>query len=376
MRFPGVGVVPIRWYWTDKPLLGLETIYDSHNHSREEGWDDEDTGEPGEVWGSPRVYDKGEPPGNQCCTGPRGSDAAWVGENDASDPLYLVPLCIHLLGFGGFAFGGSVLPLLLGSGGYEFSGQGQSISTGSGGIEWAGSGRLTSVGSGGMEWAGNGYSVAVSGGGLEWAGKGEQSLLGSGGVEWAGDGRRSEAGSGGCEWSGNGHAIARGAGGLEWAGTGREAELGSDGVEWDGSGSVLHRGSGGCEWAGAGVLSLLGNGGVEWAGTGTEVEGVTTFDCSAQVAAGSTQGTATLISHDTISATSTGANQGLILPAGCYHVTVFNANSLGGNTINVYPPSGAKINPGVTNAASPLAPQACVQYVEITATLWRSISLT
>lgn len=88
MRFPGVGIVPIQWYWTDKPVLDKVHVYGSHNHTREEGWDDYDTGEPGEVWGAPRYYVKGEPPLVAEDGEPHGSDAAWLGQTDSSSPMF------------------------------------------------------------------------------------------------------------------------------------------------------------------------------------------------------------------------------------------------------------------------------------------------
>jgi hypothetical protein len=90
MRFPGVGLVPIRWYWTDCPCLPVETVYNSHNHSRDKGWDDYDTGAPGEVWSAARTYDRGIPPPGFGCGQPQGSQAAWLGQSDENSPLYPV----------------------------------------------------------------------------------------------------------------------------------------------------------------------------------------------------------------------------------------------------------------------------------------------
>lgn len=88
MRFPGVGLVRVRWFWTDLPPLDETHVYGSHNHSREEGWEDWDTGEPGEVWGAVRNYHKGFAPPTGCDGEPQGDSAAWVGESDESSPLF------------------------------------------------------------------------------------------------------------------------------------------------------------------------------------------------------------------------------------------------------------------------------------------------
>lgn len=91
MRFPGVGLVPVRWYFTDRPCLPYTHVYGSHNHSREEGWEDDDTGDPGEVWGAKRRYHKGFPPPGIICDDPLGSELAWLGETDELSPLYQTP---------------------------------------------------------------------------------------------------------------------------------------------------------------------------------------------------------------------------------------------------------------------------------------------
>ena len=92
MFFPGFGKHWIRWYWTDQPPLDKNHVYGSHNHIREQGDDDADTGEPGEVWGSPRKWYSGSPPVQCFCDGPMGTDEAWVGETDSGSPLF--PSCI------------------------------------------------------------------------------------------------------------------------------------------------------------------------------------------------------------------------------------------------------------------------------------------
>lgn len=112
----------------------------------------------------------------------------------------------------------------------------------------------------------------------------------------------------------------------------------------------------------------------QWSAGILSVDNVTNFNCGTIVAAGTTQGTATAIANDTVSATSTGANQGIILPAGCYRVVVHNANAGGGNGIIVYPPSGAKIGSNSTNQGVMVAAQGAAEFVEITSTQWRQVN--
>lgn len=88
-RIPGVGIVPGRWFWTDELPIDKEHVYGSHNHIREVGDDDADSGEPGEVWGAPRHWYNGAPPVECVCDGPKGSDETWLGNTDSNDPLYL-----------------------------------------------------------------------------------------------------------------------------------------------------------------------------------------------------------------------------------------------------------------------------------------------
>lgn len=88
MRFPTVGVVPIMWYWTDFPPLNETHVYGSHNHSREQGWDDADTGEMGEVWGAPRIWRDGSKPDGVLCHPALGSPVGWGGYPEHPPVLY------------------------------------------------------------------------------------------------------------------------------------------------------------------------------------------------------------------------------------------------------------------------------------------------
>jgi len=88
-RIPGIGVIPGRWFWTDALPVDKEHVYGSHNHIREDGDDDADTGEPGEVWGAPRHWYSGAPPIAGDCGPPIGEDRVWTGEE--AGPFDTVP---------------------------------------------------------------------------------------------------------------------------------------------------------------------------------------------------------------------------------------------------------------------------------------------
>ncbi len=89
MRFPGVGLIPVRWFFTDKPPLPFATVYSSNNWSKQTIADlDADTGEPGEIWTAPRPWRDGRAPDLGTCTGPQGTPAAWLGLTDSTSPLF------------------------------------------------------------------------------------------------------------------------------------------------------------------------------------------------------------------------------------------------------------------------------------------------
>jgi hypothetical protein len=69
--------------------LPFTHVYGSHNHSREQGWDDVDTGDPGEVWGSDRPYYKGAAPILCGEPGIKGDANAWLGLTDRNSPRYI-----------------------------------------------------------------------------------------------------------------------------------------------------------------------------------------------------------------------------------------------------------------------------------------------
>lgn len=89
MRFPGVGVIGVRWYFTDKPYLDKPHVYGPWRWFRENDLDSEiDDGQPGELRTYPWQFANGNAPRGLTCTGPRGTDAQWVGEQ--VEPLYPV----------------------------------------------------------------------------------------------------------------------------------------------------------------------------------------------------------------------------------------------------------------------------------------------
>lgn len=102
--------------------------------------------------------------------------------------------------------------------------------------------------------------------------------------------------------------------------------------------------------------------------------GVTQTSNQAIVAAGTTQGTATAITANTAIVTTTGAGQGVVLPATAgARVAVMNNDST--NSISVYPQSGAKISGNVTNAAITVSIGHGVLLVWFSSTQWLQVAL-
>lgn len=84
-------------------------------------------------------------------------------------------------------------------------------------------------------------------------------------------------------------------------------------------------------------------------------------------AAGTTQGTATALGAAFTIITTAGASSGVILPQGQPGDRLMIYNS-GANAVLVYPPTGAKINSGATNAGAALATQTVCEYVQLSTT--------
>lgn len=89
MLFPGVGPVPVRWYWTEKDFLKFPTVYNSLNEIKTDSSDwDADDGLAGEMWTAPRRWRNGSSPLMVNGPSPRGSRDAWLGLSDSSSPLF------------------------------------------------------------------------------------------------------------------------------------------------------------------------------------------------------------------------------------------------------------------------------------------------
>ena len=293
MNFPGVGLIPIRWYFVDDaPFLSVPTVFNSRNwlsdHNQEYP--------AGEVLGASRPYANGKGP-NLNCNGSAGSDAAWEGESVAT--LYLV---------NGF--------------------NGQQPAT------WIRQRTWRAV----ARWPGHYASTWTRPRSwrarLQWAGMYH--------VWWT----RPRS------WRAAVKTLDR------FASTWRRPRSWSAAEK-----TTAHFAS---TWTRP----------RSWTAVEQTVDNVISFLCQNLTAAGTTQGTAAAIASDTVNATSSSPNQGVILPSGCYRVIVTNGNSPGGNSINVYPPSGAKISALSTNQASPLAQGSTVMFLEVTSTQWRVVALS
>lgn len=103
----------------------------------------------------------------------------------------------------------------------------------------------------------------------------------------------------------------------------------------------------------------------------SERENVVTFTCGTLNGAGTLQGTAAPIVSDTVLVTPTALNTGVILPAGCYRVVVWNLSAT--VPLLVYPPTGAKISTGATNAAFTVSTGAGIMFIEMSTTQWRVV---
>jgi hypothetical protein len=106
----------------------------------------------------------------------------------------------------------------------------------------------------------------------------------------------------------------------------------------------------------------------------SERENVVTFTCGTLNGAGTLQGTAAPIVSDTVLVTPTALNTGVILPAGCYRVVVWNLSAT--VPLLVYPPTGARISNGSTNAALTVSTGAGIMFVEMSSTQWRIVTVS
>lgn len=91
---------------------------------------------------------------------------------------------------------------------------------------------------------------------------------------------------------------------------------------------------------------------------------------SAISAAGTTQGTATLVQADANLVSTVGASSGVILYNGVVGDSCWVFNDNGANTLTIYPPVGSKINNLATNAGIALATNSNVLLAKVTSTRW------
>jgi hypothetical protein len=121
------------------------------------------------------------------------------------------------------------------------------------------------------------------------------------------------------------------------------------------------------------MISVDAGGNIQFAASG----GFVTYGVTTSItAAGSTQGTATTLTRpiNVVNTVSSGAN-GIILPtvpAGA-RILIVNTSA---NALNVYPPSGAVVNSGATNAAYSQPASARLEYISTSTTQWYTLNAT
>ena len=120
------------------------------------------------------------------------------------------------------------------------------------------------------------------------------------------------------------------------------------------------------------MISVDAGGNIQFAASGGFVNyGVT----SGITAAGSTQGTATALTRPINVVSTVSASTGVILPtvpAGA-RIIIMNTS---GTALNVYPPSGAAINSGSTNAAYSMPAGVRLEYISTSSTQWYTMNAT
>lgn len=90
-------------------------------------------------------------------------------------------------------------------------------------------------------------------------------------------------------------------------------------------------------------------------------------------AAGTTQGTALLVSADANLVSTVGANSGVIIFNGQIGDSVIVFNDGGANALTVYPPVSSKINNLATNSGITLAINTSVLLAKVASTRWIAI---
>ncbi len=86
-------------------------------------------------------------------------------------------------------------------------------------------------------------------------------------------------------------------------------------------------------------------------------------------AAGTTQGTATVLGASINYVTTVGANSGVVLP-NASHADSFLIYNAGANPLTIYPPTSGRIYPAATNAGITLTNPGCIMLTKITDTIW------
>src|SRR4051812_41623063 len=89
--------------------------------------------------------------------------------------------------------------------------------------------------------------------------------------------------------------------------------------------------------------------------------GMIVYSGAAISAAGTTQGTATAITTDTVQVSGAAGQTGVILPASPGYARIFVDFTGGIATLSIYPPTGGKINALAVNAAASLATGAQIE---------------
>jgi hypothetical protein len=204
-----------------------------------------------------------------------------------------------------------------------------------------------------------------------------------------------ETGQGGVRQGGQGVEAATvsevGQGGMRAGGEGIEAgqvrETGQGGVRQGGltaeGATTSETGQGGMRAGGDGIEAAqvreTGQGGLAVGGDGAAealTVALTLFTCAAVTPAGSTQGTALLLSNDNNKLSGGTNGQGVILPSGCYRIAVYNAETVvSGINYKVYPPSGEFIGTGLVNIPLTITGTTGYLLVRMTNGVWKFINM-
>ena len=92
-------------------------------------------------------------------------------------------------------------------------------------------------------------------------------------------------------------------------------------------------------------------------------------------AAGSTQGTGTVLAKEFNQVSTVASGAGVVLPVGVPGLAITITNS-SVNSLLVYPASGASINALATNVGYSQATLSTIQYITLTGTLWYTVGGT